>query len=172
MAWGSVSDSAAPLKSAPPSLLQPKAATTTTTTGTISCAFQLPAEQQRRSIASISLAECLQRVMKQTEAVVEACTSGQSKAISFVIRGSQQQVTLAKRMIWSELAQNVSADDSSVFKVILLIHRYCCRAQLSFKSRKKRLNSSLAQPVAPFTASNTTSPSAFKFPKPPTGKAL
>ncbi len=45
--------------------------------------------------------------MKQTETVVEACTSGQTRAISFVIRGRAEKVSLAKRMIWSELAQNV-----------------------------------------------------------------
>jgi hypothetical protein len=126
----------------------------------------LPVEQQRRSIASISLSECLQRAMKQTETVVEACTSGQSKTISFVIRGRNEQVTRAKRMIWSELAQNVRNS--------LFIGRkaFFFRVPLNSEFLKKLYASSSGLAAKFCNQSNTTWPSKFKFPRAPIGKAL
>lgn len=55
----------------------------------------------------MSLNSTCARVMKDTETTIEVSVSSQTKAISFVVSGKTANIKLAKRQLWSLLAQNV-----------------------------------------------------------------
>lgn len=68
--------------------------------------FQMPFEQQKKVRPdSMSLAQLCEQVSKETNTSIDASRSGQSQTYTFVIRGSEAEITAARRRIWSEMAE-------------------------------------------------------------------
>lgn len=68
----------------------------------------MPVEHQRKDLSVAgSLNFTCARVMKDTETTIEVSVSSQTKGISFVVCGKAANIKLAKRQLWSLLAQNV-----------------------------------------------------------------
>ena len=55
-----------------------------------------------------SLNSTCARVMKESETTIEVSISSQTKGISFVVGGKVAGIKLAKRHLWSFLAQSVN----------------------------------------------------------------
>jgi polyribonucleotide nucleotidyltransferase len=71
----------------------------------ISQVFQLPIDHQRPQ--SSRLADVCIAAAKETGTTIEASTSSRTKAISFVVKGRKEaDISAAKRLLWSQLAQS------------------------------------------------------------------
>lgn len=72
--------------------------------------FQMPFEQQRKRDSSDkrSLAEVCSTIGKETGTVIEASRSGQTLAYTFVIKGAEALIPVARRRLWSVLADTIS----------------------------------------------------------------
>jgi rRNA processing protein Krr1/Pno1 len=86
-----------------------------TSSSNISQTFELPAEQQKplkngfgnghgkqqpRSVSQICAG-----IAAKTHTAIDASTSSKTRAITFIIRGKQADVSEAKKLLWAELAQ-------------------------------------------------------------------
>jgi hypothetical protein len=81
-----------------------------TSTCNSSSRFLLPFEHQRKDLnVAVSLNSTCARVMKETGTTIEVSVSSQTKGISFVVSGKAADIKLAKRQLWSLLAQNVNS---------------------------------------------------------------
>lgn len=72
--------------------------------------FQMPVEHQRRRNPSDrrGLAEICATVGKDTGTTIEASRSGQTMAYTFVIKGAENDIPVARRRLWSQLAESVT----------------------------------------------------------------
>lgn len=75
--------------------------------------FQMPADQQRQrrdGPEKNSLAEICGAVGKDTNTLIDASRSGLSGALTFVIRGEEDNIMVARRRLWSRLAETITME--------------------------------------------------------------
>lgn len=72
--------------------------------------FQMPLEHQRRRDANDkrSLADICTQVGKETDTGIDASRSGQTQSYTFVIKGDQANINLARRRLWSILSESAT----------------------------------------------------------------
>lgn len=82
---------------------------------TIAQTFELAAEQQKplrpegRDRAPRSVAHVCQEIGSRTRTSIDASTSSKTRTMTFIVRGRAADVAEAKRQLWAELAQSVTA---------------------------------------------------------------